>query len=159
MLPEGTGRLLAALNDARIPYVVIGGVAVNLLGYSRSTGDVDVLVPADRAVASRLRELLDRLGATRPDGSALPDLLFDGTHHIRARSELGVLDVIPEGDPPLDFADLRRHAQPDEADGTLTWRAGLAHLVALKRLADRPRDRDDLAHLEEAYGTLPDPPS
>lgn len=158
MLPEGTGRLLAALNDAQIPYVVIGGVAVNLLGYSRATGDVDVLVPADRAVGARLHGLLDTIGATRPDGSALPDFLFDGAHHIRARSEFGLLDIIPEGDPPLAFADLRLHAQPDEADGTLIWRAGLAHMAALKRLADRPRDRDDLEQLEQAYGPLPDPP-
>jgi hypothetical protein len=32
----------------------------------------------------------------------------------------------------------------------------LEHLVALKRLAGRPQDLEDLARLEQAYGLLPD---
>jgi hypothetical protein len=37
-------------------------------------------------------------------------------------------------------------------------RVSLEHLVALKRLADRPQDREDLLRLEQAYGRLPNTP-
>jgi hypothetical protein len=42
----------------------------------------------------------------------------------------------------------------DEAAGTIDV-AGLASMVAFKRLAGRPRDRNDLDELEARYGPLP----
>jgi hypothetical protein len=45
-LPAGVGTLAAELNRDGLEYVVVGGVAVNLLGYVRATIDLDVLVPA-----------------------------------------------------------------------------------------------------------------
>lgn len=156
LLPESFGALIAELNSDELPYVLIGGVAVNLLGHARTTQDVDVLVPASAEQGQKIRRLLDRLGATRPDGSPLPEVLFDGEHHIRALTPLGIIDFVPEGETPLDFAAMREQAEPDELHGVPCWRVNLGHLVALKRLADRPIDREDLASLEEAYGPLPD---
>jgi hypothetical protein len=37
MLPREFGELLATLERSELPYVVVGGVAVNLLGYERAT--------------------------------------------------------------------------------------------------------------------------
>ena len=48
-------------------------------------------------------------------------------------------------------------ALPDELHGVRVPLASLATIVELKRLADRPRDREDLAALEQAYGGLPGP--
>ena len=157
LLPESFGALIAELNSDELPYVVIGGVAVNLLGHARTTQDVDVLVPATAEQGERIQRLLNRLGATRPDGSPLPELLFDGEHQIRALTPLGIVDFVPEGETPLDFAAVREQAEPDELHGVPCWRVNLGHLVALKRLAGRPIDRDDLASLGAAYGPLPDP--
>ena len=156
LLPESFGALVAELNRDELPYVLIGGVAVNLLGHARTTQDVDVLVPASAEQGERIRRLLDRLEATRPDGSPLPEALFDGEHHIRALTPLGIIDFVPEGETPLDFGSVREQAEPDELHGVPCWRVNLGHLVALKRLAGRPIDREDLASLETAYGQLPD---
>lgn len=158
LLPREFGELIAELNNARLPYVVIGGVAVNLLGYERMTSDVDVLVPATPEQGAAVRALLQRLDGTRPDGSPLPELLFDGHHHIRARTRLGVIDFIPEGEGPLAWEDVSAAASVDELHGVQVRCASLAHVVALKRMAGRPRDREDLQALEQAYGELPDVP-
>ena len=156
MLPESFALLISELERDGVPYVVVGGVAVNLLGYERATRDIDVMVPATPDAAALIRASLERLGATRPDGSELPDYLFDGTHHIRALTPMGLVDLIPEGESPLSFDEVRASARADELHGVVVWTADLAHLVALKRLADRPRDRDDLERLGDAYGALPD---
>jgi len=156
VLPPEFGALLAELNRDDLDFVVIGGVAVNLLGYERVTGDVDVLVPATRAQGAALRRLLTRLEATQPDGTALEDYLCDGDHHIRALTVHGLVDFIPEGEEPLSFESVRARADDDEVFGVLIRRVSLEHLVLLKQLAGRPRDREDLAALEQAYGTLPD---
>ncbi len=156
MLPPEFGALAAELNRDGLDYVVVGGVAVNLLGHLRATNDLDVLVPATEEHGARIRETLDRLGATRPDGSPLPDHLFDGEHHVRALTPNGLVDFIPEGEGPLSYAAVRAAARPDELRGQPVWRVGLAQLVLIKQISDRPRDREDLAALERAYGALPE---
>lgn len=42
--PFEVGRMLGRLNDADLPYVVVGGIAVIVHGYVRPTDDLDVLV-------------------------------------------------------------------------------------------------------------------
>lgn len=148
--------LLAALNEGGVPFVVVGGFAVIANGYVRATEDLDVLVPASRDVAVRVRAVLERLEATQPDGSPIPPAKFDGEHHIRALTPHGLLDVIPEGEAPLTYCDLVEGAFEGTVEGHETRVAGLAHIVAMKRLANRLRDRDDLVNLEIAHGTLPE---
>jgi predicted nucleotidyltransferase len=155
--PFEVGRMLGRLNDAGLPYVVVGGIAVIVHGYVRPTEDLDALVPRRSQVGEELRVLLTEWGATRLDGSALPDALFDGEHNVRAHTPDGVIDFIPEGEPPLDFEGVHRTARSVEIDGVETRVCDLAHLAAFKRLAGRMRDRADLAELEAAHGDLPDP--
>jgi predicted nucleotidyltransferase len=156
LIPEEFAQLLDVLNREDLPYVVVGGVAVNLLGRERQTRDVDVLVPATKAQGEAIRRLLDELQATRVDGSPFQDVLFDGEHHIRALTRFGIIDFIPEGEGELSWGSVSAAARPDELYGVPVRRVSLKHLVALKRLAGRPQDREDLVRLEKAYGTLPD---
>ncbi len=150
------GRLLAALNDAEVAYVVIDGFAVIANGVVRTTQDLDVLTPATRRSGAEIAALLTSVGATRQDGSALPEFLFDGEHHVRALTPFGLLDVVPEGASPLTYSEVADSASRVLVDGTEAPVCDLAHLVAFKRLAGRPRDRTDLADLEIAHGPLPD---
>jgi hypothetical protein len=67
-----------------------------------------------------------------------------------------LIDFIPEGEGSLAYSAVRAAARLSDLHGVLVPRAGLAHLVALKRVADRPIDRQDLTRLEQAYGPLPE---
>jgi hypothetical protein len=151
------GALLEALTGAGVDYVVVGGLAVGVNGYVRATQDVDILIPPDRENARRLRDLLARLDAVRPDGSPIPEGLPDGERFVRARTSLGVLDVLPEGEVPLDYATVREHALRAEIDGSAVWVVDLQTLVTLKLVAGRAEDRRDLEQLRIAHGELPEP--
>ena len=42
-------------------YLVVGGVAVNLYGYLRYTGDVDLLVPFDDENLKKIKSIIDKI--------------------------------------------------------------------------------------------------
>lgn len=136
-------------------FVVIGGFAVIAHRHVRATEDVDLLVPGGTA-KTRGASTPYALEAVRHDTDrpvAARDLA--GRAHLRVRCLAGLVDLVREGDPPLDFASVRADALlADLGDGGFPV-AGLASLVAFKRLAGRARDRQDLEALAEEHGELP----
>lgn len=147
-----TGAFLRAGAD----FVVIGGFAVIANDYVRATEDVDLLVPDDAANDRAIDQALIGLQASwvNSDRPYEPGGVT-GREHSRLWTEHGFIDLLREGTAPLDFATVRDHAlRSDLGDGEFRV-AGLASLVAFKRLAGRPRDRSDLAELEAIHGELP----
>src|SRR5205807_1424105 len=57
---RAAGEAVAALEEARIPYVLIGGLASSILGRPRSTEDVDLLVK--KQDATRVLDALAGVG-------------------------------------------------------------------------------------------------
>ena len=148
-----TGAFLSA--GAR--FVVIGGFAVIAHRYVRATEDVDLLIPAeDDDNDRRLEQALTGLDAVwAHDDSPLQRRALTGREHARLLTSHGLVDVLREGAPPLDFATVAANAeQADLGDGRFLI-AGLRSLVSFKRLADRPRDRLDLEELRALHGELP----
>lgn len=146
----------AALLGAGARFVVIGGFAVVAHRHVRATEDVDLLIPDGLEDDARLLAGLRALEATRL-GSERPLVAAEvaGVEHLRVRSRAGLVDLVREGAPPLDFASVSAEAlRADLGDGEFLV-AGLAALVAFKRLAGRPLDRQDLEALEAEHGELP----
>jgi hypothetical protein len=59
------GRIFGAFNEAGIRYIVVGGVAMNLLGYSRFTGYIDILLALDKENLARMARLMESMGYER----------------------------------------------------------------------------------------------
>lgn len=153
--------LLIALVEAKLRFVVIGGHAVAAHGYERATRDVDIVFSTDRENCERFAELLRRLEASvraadlpAPEGRITGEWLCAGGHFVFATAH-GLLDAL-SWIAGLDYAALDSRALTAElADGTQLQICSYDDLVALKRAADRPRDREDLrelAALREADG-------
>lgn len=137
-------------------FIVVGGFAVIANRFIRATEDVDFLVPDDMDNDRRILGALRRLDSVRlRDGAALSDEHLLGCTHLRVRSKAGIIDILRGGLPPLDFETVERHAIPAAYDGVEFRLAGLRSIVGFKRLADRPRDRNNLLGLEEIHGELP----
>ena len=151
--PDLVGVITAA-NEVGLPYVVIGGFAVIANQYVRGTEDVDLLISGDHALDDMLSRFLERIDARRA-GRPVPPNALATAETMRVDSRFGLVDLLREGDPPVDFAsvsdaaiNLIFHGQPARV-------ASLASLVAFKRIAGRPRDQLDLTELERIHGKLP----
>lgn len=55
-------NIFRELNKAQVKYLVVGGVAVNLYGYVRFTGDLDILVLLNEPNLSKLEGVMKKLG-------------------------------------------------------------------------------------------------
>jgi predicted nucleotidyltransferase len=150
------GEILDDLNRARIRYVLIGGIALIRHGVIRATRDVDAIIAPDPENLERLRVLVAEWGATRPDGSPIPDDALVPGRTIHLATPHGELDLLAELLPPLSFAELSSRAETRRVDGVAAPICSLGDLVALKRIAGRERDFVDLHDLEVAHGELPD---
>ena len=152
----GFGRILDDLNGAGVRYVLIGGIALIRHGVVRATRDVDAVFDSQPENVERIRALVDRWGATRPDGSPVPDDGIAGDRTIHLATPHGDLDLLSESSASIDFGELLERAETRHVDGVEAPICSLADLVALKRSAGRERDLVDLADLESAHGDLPD---
>jgi hypothetical protein len=152
--------LFAALNRNGVRYVVVGGVAVVLHGFARLTGDVDLAVDLEPAAARNAVATLSALGL-RPRLPVVADDFADpavrGTW-VRDR-HMRVFTFIDPADPMLvvdcfaedmvPFDGLWARAETIHVGPTPVRVASIADLIALKRLANRPQDVQDIAELEE----------
>jgi hypothetical protein len=149
----------AAFVAAGAKFVVIGGFAVIANRFVRATEDVDFLVPDDpgndRRVLAALRELD---GVRMRDEAPLAEEHLMGQAHLRALTRAGIIDVMRGGLSPLDFDTVAGEAMNAVYDGLEFPIASLRSIVGFKRLAGRPRDRNDLIGLEEIHGALPNDP-
>jgi hypothetical protein len=92
-------NLLNRLNDHRVQYLIVGGVAAIAHGAMRTTEDLDVLAPLEHENAVRIIQALD---GTRPKWRMRPDLpvvtpdnpQLRGLKNMYIRCDLGQLDVL-----------------------------------------------------------------
>jgi len=151
------------MNNADVRYIVVGGVAMNLLGYPRFTGDIDVLMALDEANLAKMAALMEKMGYER----RLPmdiQALGDEEQVVRWIREKGLvaytfinakepqfsIDVIVG--PSLRFADFERHRIVVRVWDIAVPVVSIDDLIGLKRTSRRKKDADDVAALLELKG-------
>jgi predicted nucleotidyltransferase len=156
--------VLDALNRAQVRYLVVGGVAVVLHGYLRTTADLDLVIhlaPDNAMLAvNALRTLQYRPRAPVP---------FEAFARREAReSWLGekgltvfslwspacpTLEVDLFVSEPFDFEAVYSRALRVPLEKSEATVVALDDLIAMKRQVGRPRDQEDVAALEALRGT------
>jgi hypothetical protein len=152
--PADPESIFRALAEHEVDYLVIGGIAVRVHGYPRTTQDVDVIPDPSRAnlrrLAAALRALearpIDERGEELPLDLSHPESLAVGNYFFSTRS--GALDLFNGSRP-----DLRRYRRLAEAsievklDQLSIHIVGKDDLIRLKREAGRDKDLRDIAAL------------
>ena len=147
----------AAFDRLGLPYAVMGGLAVRLHAIPRPTFDVDFTLAAPRDALPTLYREAESLGYAVPAAQAagwvdtvrgLPVVKFQ--MFVGGRS----LDVdVFLAETPYQHELLARR-QRHGADGWSAWFVSAEDLVLLKLLADRPKDRADVADTLFIQGRL-----
>jgi hypothetical protein len=162
-IPLDAGRILQQLSAAGVSYTVIGGLAVQAHGHTRTTQDVDLVPAADPENLKRLARALHALGA-HPAGRGSPESLgklgqlLSSAAVVSLDTDVGGVDVHlrPPGAAPYD--ELRSRAMVIEVAGVSVAIAGRDDLIAMKRASGRPIDRGDVIALTALEARPPDQP-
>ena len=151
--------LFRALNASGTRYVVVGGVATVLHGYARLTADIDLILDLEELAAAKAMHTLVGLGL-RPrvpvdPGDFAVASIREGWLHDKGMQVFSLfhpdnpmLSVDIFTNHPIEFESLFERSDACDVGGVPVRFASIPDLIHLKRLADRPRDRDDIEKLE-----------
>lgn len=121
-------------------------------GYVRYTKDVDVLIPDTPEARGAAARAMSGVNAHRLDGQPIAEDSQMPEQGWQLDTDHGRIDLLLEGEPPLDYASVQSSAVATTMDDVTLSVADLPHLVAFKRLAGRPHDRLDLDELAALNG-------
>ena len=138
--------MLAALAEAGVDFVVIGGVAGGAHGSSYATFDLDIAYARDRENLERLAVALKKLearlrGAPEDVPFVLDAKTLENGSYFTFSTPYGSFDILsdPVGAPP--YPQLKADAKETEVYGHTVRAASLDHLIAMKEAAGRTKDK------------------
>ena len=144
-------RVIASLNEARVDYVVVGGVALNIHGLVRATEDLDVFVRPNAENIERLRAALKAVWADPSiDEITAADLCgaYPAVRYGPPTGEL-YLDILTRLGEATAYDDLEVDEKPIE--GVIVRVATPRTLYRMKRNTVRDIDRADALALRAAF--------
>jgi hypothetical protein len=148
--------ILGALEDARVKYVLVGGLAAVAHGSPLPTSDVDIVPSRDAENLDRLASALRELGARLRTDDGPVDFPVDGAFlaamplMVNLVTDFGVLDITYEpAGPRRGYDEWNADATDVDIGVGLTIRvASLDAVIESKQAADRPKDHRSLPYLE-----------
>lgn len=137
---------IICLNKHQVQYMLVGGYAVILRGYSRSTGDMDIWV---NKTTSNFKSLIKAITEFGLPVIAVPEEKFFSEQ----------FDVFSFGRPPFaielltalkgisSFEEAYELSTVERSDGVEVRVIHLKHLIASKEAASRHKDKNDIENL------------
>jgi predicted nucleotidyltransferase len=136
-----------SLNNVK--YLTIGGFAVNIYGYGRNTGDIDIFIEDTDENRENLRVALKKAGIG--DFENIKTMQFiPGWTDITLNFNLR-LDIMTsvKGLENTTFKELLEKAYITEISGIPVYFLDYENLIKAKKAANRPKDILDIEELEK----------
>ena len=144
-LPKDFREFLMLLEQNGVEYLLIGGYAVGIHGYPRTTNDMDIYVPVNLDNTARVIETLQEFGFSE----ASIDLLDQPSSMIRLGVAPHKLEITNFIDGVF-FEECYAKRMRASVDGLEINLISLADLRRNKRASGRNKDLADLENLPEA---------
>jgi len=152
-------EILRAFQKQKIKYVIVGGIALNLLGFLRNTADMDILVEMSDENLRKVVGVLKKRGyhvkqPVDPIGIANPKIRYDWIHnkHMKAFNfykpdELKEVDIIIGS--PVSYEDAKKTVRRIKIDDIIVSVISIDNLIKMKRGTGRSIDRLDIEQLKK----------
>lgn len=158
--PLDAERILRALAEHGVDYVLIGGLAVQTHGHVRTTNDADLVPAPDRANLERLAAALRSLGARvlnpgEEDTTVSAAMLPRATiwQFVTRDGGIDVMHEVPGGRPYRELSEGAFRVRLGDIEVPVV---GLDDLIQMKLARGRPVDIADVAALTDAEPDSPD---
>ncbi|MFE3871216.1 nucleotidyltransferase [Flavobacterium sp. ZS1P70] len=137
------------LSENNVKYLTIGGFAVNIYGYGRNTGDIDIFIEDTIANRENLRTAIKQMGLG--DFESIKTMQFipgwtDFTLNINFRLDIMTSVKGLENKP---FAALLEKANIIDIDGIPVFFIDYDNLIIAKKATNRLKDQLDIEELEK----------
>jgi predicted nucleotidyltransferase len=150
-------EIFRAFQKQKVKYVLVGGIAVNLLGAMRNTADLDILIEMSDANLKKIIEILKNLDyhVKQPidpmeilDKKTREDLIEK--KHMKAlnfykEGEFKEIDIIIES--PIPYKDAKKDVIYIKVDDLKLPVISIDNLIKMKRETGRVVDKLDIAEL------------
>lgn len=136
-----TKRMIRVLKAAKVPYMIVGGLAANYYGCPRATYDLDLVVELKEAEAKRLVHLASRAGFRTHEQEVLI-LTKAGNRFVMESPEKYRVDFwLAKTELDREMFNRRKRAK---VFGVQVWISTPEDLILQKLRSARPRDLDDV---------------
>ena len=153
-------RVFRELNKRKIKYLVVGGIAVNLHGFSRTTGDLDLMLSFDTNNLKKFVQMVKFLGLIPTVPVAVEDFMVSETRNLwekeknmkvfsvfNPKDRMEHVDVLIHHD--VDFEKAYKNREDIPAVGLKIPVIAINDLIKMKKVAGRERDKIDIKALRE----------
>lgn len=150
--------IFAALAEAHVRYLAVGGVAVVLHGVPRFTADLDLAIDLSPENVTAALRVLGSLGY-RPRVPVPLEAFAGPARRIEWAEHRGMVEFSLWSDrfpatevdlfvsPPFDFGTIYERAVHADIEGVPVSFLNLPDLIAMKSAVGRPRDLEDVRSL------------
>lgn len=138
-------KFIILLNKYQVNYLIIGGYAVNLYGYSRMTEDVDILFKPDKRNGEKIIKVLKEFGV---EDDSIANHNFEGSTHLRLGEYPNSIDLINDT-VGLDFSTVFENCRIFKIDDIQAKVIGLDDLIANKMALNTYKDLADAEVLKK----------
>ena len=149
ILGEELVKFWQMLNENAVRYIMVGGFATRFHGFNRSTDDLDLWLEDTNLNRKHLRKAFAALGYG--DFASLETMEFVPgwtNFYIGGGIELDIMTSM-KGLENLSFKECLEMASVADLDGVKVPFLHINHLIANKKIVNRPKDQIDVLELEK----------
>jgi hypothetical protein len=145
-------EFLTSLNSNQVEYLIFGGFAVNMYGFSRVTEDLDVWINPYPTNLHNLKAGILQLGF--PDESHLQNFISGESLMLRLSDGPFRVDLLTKLNIRKSFSECYHHAEVVTVPYGKLYFIGYDDLIDEKLRAKRPKDLLDVKQLRIIRGKL-----
>lgn len=140
---------LQLLNQLEVEYVLVGGMAVNLHGYQRSTGDMDLFVNPTNENHNKLKKVHFEYGMPMGEMISVDNFLNTKVYDVFTFGggfyKIEILTVCKG----LNFEETLKNSMITKIEDVEITYANYNSLVKAKKASGRAKDLNDIEELEK----------